>query len=381
MSRARCLRLGHLGIVGLVACAPAERRPHTVLYASGAELESINPLVTTHPMAKQVQKFVLFTPLVRYDDRLQVVPHLARSWTWSPDRRQLTMQLSPDVWWHDSVRTTAADVVWTYEAARDPDTGYPRIADLGRLESVSRVDRLTVRFVFATAQPQVPDVFTDIAILPAHHLSDVAHRDMRTAAFNQHPVGNGPFRFVRHETNRRWVFERNERFADDLGGPPRLERFVVAIVDESTAKLAALTSRELDVAGINPAHADFVRQIPHLQVRDYPLLFTYVFVLNLRRAPFDDVRVRRAVSLALDRVTLLEVSAEVDAVYIDTFTVNPPAPCPADLDDDGEVGAEDLAILLGAWGPNPGNPADLNNDGTVGAEDLAILLGAWGPCP
>ncbi|MCH8851835.1 MAG: hypothetical protein IID41_04205 [Planctomycetes bacterium] len=55
--------------------------------------------------------------------------------------------------------------------------------------------------------------------------------------------------------------------------------------------------------------------------------------------------------------------------------------CPADLDGDGDVGAFDLANLLGSWGPNVGHPADLTGDGSVGAEDLAILLGSWGPCP
>ena len=55
-------------------------------------------------------------------------------------------------------------------------------------------------------------------------------------------------------------------------------------------------------------------------------------------------------------------------------------PCPADLDDDGAVGAADLAQLLGAWGPAPGDPADLDDDGAVGPADLAALLGAWGAC-
>ena len=54
--------------------------------------------------------------------------------------------------------------------------------------------------------------------------------------------------------------------------------------------------------------------------------------------------------------------------------------CSADLDGDGTVNATDLAQLLGAWGPNPGNPADLNGDDVVDAADLAQLLGAWGPC-
>ena len=56
------------------------------------------------------------------------------------------------------------------------------------------------------------------------------------------------------------------------------------------------------------------------------------------------------------------------------------AACPADLSGDGNVGALDLATLLGAWGPNPGHPADFNGDGIVNATDLAQLLAAWGAC-
>ena len=59
---------------------------------------------------------------------------------------------------------------------------------------------------------------------------------------------------------------------------------------------------------------------------------------------------------------------------------SPQLPCTGDLGGDGAVNAADLAVLLGAWGLNPGHPADLNDDGDVNAADLAILLGAWGPC-
>ena len=61
------------------------------------------------------------------------------------------------------------------------------------------------------------------------------------------------------------------------------------------------------------------------------------------------------------------------------FQVVPP--CPADLTGDGVINASDLALLLGAWGPNTGHPADLTDDGQVNASDLALLLGAWGLCP
>ena len=73
------------------------------------------------------------------------------------------------------------------------------------------------------------------------------------------------------------------------------------MVDEPTTKLAALTAEELDFAGISPAHAEFVRRDERLMVADYPLLFTYGMVFYTRIAPLDDVSVRQAVSLALDR--------------------------------------------------------------------------------
>jgi len=152
----------------------------------------------------------------------------------------------------------------------------------------------------------LPDVFTDLAILPAHALDSVPHARLRQAPWNEHPVGNGPFRFVAHEPHRRWVFAANPDFPAALGGAPRLERLIVVVVDEPTAKLAALTAGELDFAGISPQHASFVRRDSRLAVLDYPLIFPYGVVFNTRRAPFEDRRVRLAVALALDRQEIVD---------------------------------------------------------------------------
>jgi peptide/nickel transport system substrate-binding protein len=111
---------------------------------------------------------------------------------------------------------------------------------------------------------------------------------------------------VAHEPNRRWVFAADSAFPAELGGPPRLRRFIVVVVDEPTTKLAALTSGELDFAGIQPAHAEFVRRDSSLAVLTYPLLFTYGIVFNTRRAPFDDLALRRAASSAIDRREIVD---------------------------------------------------------------------------
>jgi len=282
------------------------RRGRTLSYASGADLQSINPLFTSHPLAKQVQRYVLLTTLARYDSALVPQPYLARRWTWSADRTTLTFRLQPGVRWHDGIPTTARDVAWTLNSARDSVTGYPRLNDLRDIVLVSDADDSTVVVRFGRPERELPDVFTDLAVLPAHLLDSIPHARLREAAWNAQPVGNGPFRFVAHESNRRWAFAANPAFPLALGGPPRLDRFIVVVVDEPTTKLAALTAGEIDFAGILPAHAAFVRRSPDLAVLDYPLIFPYGIVFNTRRPPFDDARVRRAVALALDRREIVD---------------------------------------------------------------------------
>ena len=284
------------------------RRGRTVVYASGAELQTLNPLLTIHPLAKQIERYVLLTTLVRYDTTLAPQPYLARTWTWSGDRTALVFRLQAGVRWHDGAPTTARDVAWTLNAARDPATGYPRSNDLADVVFVNDADDSTVvvRFSRPRPEPRLPDVFADLAIAPAHLLDSVPRARLRQASWNASPVGNGPFRFTTHESNRRWVFVANPDFPPALGGVPRLERFVVVVVDEPTTKLAALTAGEIDFAGIQPAHAAFVRKNPELALLDYPEIFPVGIVLNTRRPPFDDPRLRLAVALALDRREIVE---------------------------------------------------------------------------
>src|SRR5439155_1216874 len=81
---------------------------------------------------------------------------------------------------------------------------------------------------------------------------------------------------------------------------------IVVVMDEPTTKLAALTAGEVDFAGIQPAHAAFVRKNAALTVLDYPLIYPYGIVFNTRIPPFDDARVRLAVALALDRREIVD---------------------------------------------------------------------------
>jgi peptide/nickel transport system substrate-binding protein len=282
---------------GCVAKPPVQGR--TVFLASGADLQSINPLVAVHPLARQVQAHVLFLTLASYDSAFRPVPRLA-SWEWDAERTGLTFRVRRGVRWHDGTPTTADDVVWTLDMARRREVAFPRARDLSTVSAVERRDSFTVHVSFSRPQPRFPDVLTDLAILPHHRFAGLSPGEIRSAPFNLHPVGNGPFEFIEYRPNQRWVFRRFEAFPKELH-PPRIDRFVVVVVDEAATKLAALTSGELDFAGVNPAHASFVRADPRLDVMDYPVQFAYALVWNLRREPFNDVRLRRALTVGLDR--------------------------------------------------------------------------------
>jgi peptide/nickel transport system substrate-binding protein len=299
--RVRVSTVAGVAVAALVAaCWSPERPPDTVVYASGTDLESGNPLVTIHPLSRQIQRFALYVTLAKYDDKLQPASYAA-TWSWSPDRRDLTLHLAGGLRWQDDVPTTARDVAYTLEAARDPATGYLRSADLASVDTVLVRDDTTVSVRFHAPQSSFPLVFCELPIVPAHLLDTIPHGDLRRAAFNVAPVGNGPFAFVERRAGSRWTFRRNDRFPASLGGPPRVAGLVVAVVDEPTTKFAGLASGELDVAGISPAMAPLARRDPSMRVVEYPILFTTGLVFNVRKPPFDDVRVRRAISLSVDR--------------------------------------------------------------------------------
>jgi peptide/nickel transport system substrate-binding protein len=318
MMRAESMRSTVRGAARLVAallaagaatpgCA-APRPADTLVLASGSDLESANPVVTVHPMSRQVQRHVLFLPLVHLDEALRPVPALARAWTWSPDRRVLTFRLRTDVHWHDGVRTTARDARFTFEAVQDPATGSPRAGDLRGVSSLEVPDDSTFIVRFREAPPTLPLVFAEVPPVPEHHLRHVPRAQWRAAPFSTAPVGNGPFRFRDRTPGVRWRFERNAAHPLALGGPPWARLLVVTVVDEASTKLAGLVSGDLDVAGVSPATAALVRRDPLLVLETPPVLFTTFLVFNTTRPPFDDPRVRRAVALAIDRRRLVDAA-------------------------------------------------------------------------
>jgi peptide/nickel transport system substrate-binding protein len=305
------------------ACIAPQRPDDVLVLASGADLESANPLVTTHTLARQIQRYALLVTLTRYDSALVHQPYYARGWSWSGDHRALTLRLAGDLRWHDGAPTTARDAAFTLLAARDPATGFPRAAELASIDTVVAIDDTTLVLRFVSAVADLPPYLAELPLAPAHLLQSLPRSALRSARFNDSPVGNGPFAFASRRRGARWTFVRNDRFPPSLGGPPALRGLTVAVVDEATTKFAGLASGELDMAGISPMMVALARRDATLDVLTYPVLFGTALFFNTTRPPFDDARVRRAVSRAIDR-------ARIVGVALAGFATPWPGPVPPD---------------------------------------------------
>jgi peptide/nickel transport system substrate-binding protein len=143
-------------VLAVGACTSSPRPDDVAVLASGADLESANPLVTTHPLSRQVQRFALFVTLLRYDSALVPQPYYARRWAWSDSDRTLTLSLLPGLRWHDGVPSTADDAAFTFLAARDPATGFPRASELASLDTALASDDTTLVLRFRTPLPGLP---------------------------------------------------------------------------------------------------------------------------------------------------------------------------------------------------------------------------------
>lgn len=387
-------RAGAWALAGLLlvsACRPAADRSSAaialprdslVVMASGSDLESGHPLVTVHPLTRQLHRHALFVTLVRLDSLLQPLPYFARTWEWSADRTALTLTLDSTLRWHDGVPTTASDVVFTLRAVQDSTVGSPRRADLAALQAADTLGTNRVRLTFASPQPRLPIVLAELPLAPRHLLDSVPRARWRQSHFATSPVGNGPFRFAARVAGRQWRFLRNVDFPLSMGGPPRMAGLVIAVVDEATTKFAGLVSGDLDVAGVSPAMASLVTRDSALRLLSPPVLFSNTLVFNSTRAPFDDARVRRAFSLALNRTRIVE--AAVAGFGTPASSALPPglpmapAPVPEPSETERRVAAERLLDAAGWRRPAPGQLRQRSGQPlrvellTVGSGDMAI---------
>ena len=241
------------------------------------------------------------------DSTLAYEPALAQAWELHGDTA-VTFRLRDDLRWHDGVRTSAYDVAFTFERLKDPATAFPNPEAFDRWRAVEVLDSATVRFRLAPPLVDPLAGWAQTAVMPRHLLDTIPAERMANAAFNRSPVGNGPFRFLSARENDRWVFEANDDFPADLGGRPHVDRLVWRVVPENAAQVTELRTGEMHM--ILSARAEQLMELdplPEFRALEKPSRRYVAIAWNARRPPFDDARVRRALSLAIDRAEMLQI--------------------------------------------------------------------------
>ncbi|HEV7994751.1 MAG TPA: ABC transporter substrate-binding protein [Stellaceae bacterium] len=296
-------------MLGLLAGAPAFAQPAPqaprhggiLEFAVGVEPKNYDCYVNTsfaflHPVAPH------YSTLLKFDaaNYPRIVGDLAQSWSVAPDRMTYTFKLRPDVLFHDGSLLSSADIKASYERLIDPPPGVApaRRVDYTAISSIDTPDALTV--VFRLRWP-------DAAMLanfasPWNCIYSAARLAQDPQFPKTHILGTGAFVFAEHVNGQYWRGKRFERYFQP--GKPYLDGFQADFIT-GAAVMAAYKSGKIaaDFRGVSPPQRDeLVAALgDKVTVSQSPWLANLSIVFNTRRPPFDDVRVRRALSLAIDR--------------------------------------------------------------------------------
>jgi peptide/nickel transport system substrate-binding protein len=291
-------RLGRTCLILLLlatsAClhSPA-RDPGIIVVGVVSGPNNLDPRVGTDAVSQNAHQLI-FNGLMRIDEHLKIVPDLAERLD-NPEPTVYVATLRKGVRFHDGHELTSADVVYTFRSIFDPTFATPYRGALRMLKSVDARDRYTV--VFTLNQPF--GSFPVELVLPQIVPDGAGH------SFNMHPVGTGPYRFVRNVTD-----ERVELAAFDgyFGGRPSNRGVELKVIPDNIMAGLELRKGVTDVV-VNDLPPDIVYQLerdPKLRIERSPGTDYQYIGFNLRDPVLKDVRVRRALSHAIDRNAIIE---------------------------------------------------------------------------
>ena len=252
-----------------------------------------------HHFPEHVPQTLLFDSLTQFLPDGGVRPKLAEKWTVSQDGRVYTFTLVPNATFHDGTPVTAADVKFTFDAAKDPAT---KSSDEG-LEAVEKVEALDGRTVRVTLKRLTPQFLAQggaRGIVPRHLL---AGKDLATDPFNLRPVGSGPYRLVSFTPGQAIVLDAVPGF---YRGTPRIPRIVFKILPDQNVVLTQLRAGEIQYALLQPRDLAAVAHTAGLRVVEAPTPRFYDLTLNFQRPYWQDRRVREAVLRGIDREAFVQ---------------------------------------------------------------------------
>ncbi|HSF05868.1 MAG TPA: ABC transporter substrate-binding protein [Methylomirabilota bacterium] len=279
---------------------------------AGGELTFVVPAEPPSYDAHREETFALIHPAApHYNTLLRIDPYdktgtrvvgdLAESWTVSPDKRTYVLKLRRGVKFHDGSEMTSRDVRATYQKIITPPPGITSVrkGEYLEIETVQAPEPYLVAFKLKWPTPS----FIHSLASPWNWIykADILERDIRW--YETHIMGTGPFTFVEHVKGSHWVGRRNPLYWDR--GKPYLDGYRALFIRDDAAQASAIRAERAHIQfrGFSPAERDNIVQAlgERVTVQESPWNCGLLVAINHEKPPFQDRRVRRALSLALDR--------------------------------------------------------------------------------
>ena len=247
----------------------------------------------------------IFNSLLKYDKNLELTGELARSWDVSADQKTITFHLKPNLKWADGKPLSSEDVLFTWQLVTDDKTRTPYGADYKLVKKAEAPDPETFKVTYA--QPYAPalDSWSGLHILPKHLL---AGQDINNTPFARNPVGSHYYQLDQWKKGESISLKRN---VNATQGQAKIDHLVSRIIPDRAAQFLELMADNIDSMSLNsiqyarifPSRPDLTSKIA--QYKELGNSYTYLG-FNLKRKPFDDVRVRQAINYAIDKQEIID---------------------------------------------------------------------------
>lgn len=291
-----------MAVSGAFVNSGGKKEPATLVAAIRSDPVHLNPVLASDGVSMNINSFI-FNTLVRYDEKMEIVPDLAESWQILDGGRRVVFKLKKGVKWHDGKPFTALDCVFTFNAVVDENTNTYN-AGLIKVEDEAIVFTAVDDYTLEAKMKKPFAVFfnnlTLLGIVPEHLLKG---QDINRASFNQNPTGTGPFVFEYWKSSDQISLKANN---DYFGGKPKLSGIRFRIIPSGDGCRIALISRQVDIAGLSAEDIYVMKdRIPaHLDIVKWQDFTYFYFAFDLTNPLFKDVRLRKAINYAIDTETV-----------------------------------------------------------------------------